>query len=159
MYCQNCGFNNDEGVNYCKRCGTNLNPAQTAKSVSPIVVASFLVVILFVTLAGLSLPMVAMSELHAKMDQEFLITFSGLILAAVFGVNAMLIWLLTRLLGVAKVKKQTIEVPEKRAKYVTSGQPHEALPSPPISLTTVTEHTTRNFDAVQAREPRNREAE
>ena len=152
MYCQNCGFNNDEGVNYCKRCGTNLNPIQTVKSVHPIVIVGFLFVILFITLAGFAMPMVAMSELHSKVDQGILVAFSALFLLAVFGVDAMLIWLLTRLLGVAKVKKQIEGIPKNRPKYVTSGQQYEALPAPPISVSSVTEHTTRNFDAVNSRE-------
>lgn len=159
MYCQNCGFNNDDGVNYCKRCGTNLNPIQTVKSVSPIVIASFLLVILFITLAGFAMPMMAMDELHTKVDQRILISFSALFLLSAFGINAMLIWLLTRLLGIAKVKKRNDEISEKRPKYVTSGQQYEALQAPPISLASVTEHTTRNFDKVNARERRTGEAE
>src|SRR5262245_38568904 len=154
MLCQNCGFNNDKGVNYCKRCGTNLNPVQTAKSVHPIVIIGFLFVILFITLAGFAMPMMAMDDLHNKVDQRVLIAFSALFLLSVFGINAMLIWLLTRLLGVAKVKNRTDEMAEKRPKYVTSGQQYEALPAPPISIGSVTEHTTRNFDKVNVQERR-----
>lgn len=152
MYCQNCGFGNDEGVNYCKRCGTNLQPAPTAKPVNPFIVGCFLLTILFITLAGLMLPMVAMSELHGKVNEGLLNGFSLLILLVVFSTNAMLIWLLTRLLGVGIWKKPKVTGTEPRPRYVTSGQEYDALPSPPISMTSVTEHTTRNFDAVPVRQ-------
>jgi hypothetical protein len=152
MFCQGCGFGNDEGVNYCKRCGANLQPTPAAKPANPFIIGCFLLTILFITLAGLMLPMVAMSELHGKVNEGMLNGFSLLILLVVFSTNAMLIWLLTRLLGVGIWKKPKDTGSEPRPRYVTNGQQYDALPSPPISMTSVTEHTTRNFDAVPVRQ-------
>jgi hypothetical protein len=152
MFCHICGLENLQGRNFCKRCGEVLNPQalsnQTTKSSSPFVTAVFLLVICMITLAGFSLPMIALGELHDKLHQGALLFFATIILAAVVGIDAMLIRLFTKYLGLGKSQVPVPQPPVPRAKYNPSGQEYAQLPEPPYSVPSVTEHTTRNFDPV-----------
>jgi hypothetical protein len=158
MFCSACGYENLQGVNFCKRCGANLNPTPS-KSASPWIVLIFLAAIALITVIGFVGPMVMFSELSGKgVDEDPLIAMAFFFLTATTVIDWLLIRLLTRLLGFSKQKTQ-----EKHAaiapqpKYVTSEQPYPQLPEAQISMPSVTEHTTRNFEPVISREARNRE--
>jgi hypothetical protein len=165
MYCSGCGQENIQGVNFCKNCGANLNPSK-AKSASPWTVGIFLVVIAFITVIGFVGPMVMLSELPGNgLDEEPLMTMAFFFLAATTTIDWLLIRLLTRLLGFAKVKEPAPpKITAMQPKYDTSKQPYQQLPEPHISMPSVTEHTTRNFEPIipadqhsRPVEPRNRE--
>jgi hypothetical protein len=147
MYCPKCAFDNTQGLSYCKNCGANLN-GEASKNISPSIVAIFLTVIGLITLAGFSMPMAAMSELSGKgFDKSSLMTFSFFFLLATFGIDFMLLRLLTRLLGLTKSNRQEPHpLVTRKPKYVTSEQSYQQLPDAPNSMTSVTEHTTRNFE-------------
>lgn len=160
MFCSVCGYQNLQGVNYCKQCGANLNPA-SPKSISPWIVAIFLSVIGFITLAGFTIPIIAVTDLiHSQLDfnKEKLMIIPLLFLLATFGIDFLLIRLLSRLLGLSKQGNQEPHpLLMGQPKFVTSEQPNQQLPAPPNSMPSVTEHTTRNFEPIISREQHNRE--
>ena len=153
MFCSICGYQNLQGVNYCKSCGTNLNPSPP-KAISPLVVAIFLVVIGFIMVVGFTIPILAMSELHGKgFGSDPLMVMAFFFLLATFGIDAMLIRLLSRLLGLSKQSRQEPHpLLTKQPKLVTSEQAEQQLLEPQISMPSVTEHTTRNFEPIISRE-------
>ncbi|MBI3652656.1 MAG: zinc ribbon domain-containing protein [Acidobacteria bacterium] len=158
MFCPTCGFENAQGVNYCKRCGANLNNAP-AKTISPAIVAIFLAVVGFITVIGFTIPMVAMSELsHKGFDSERLMGIAVFFLIATFGIDFMLLRMLSRLLGFTRQgRPEPHPLLVKQPKYHTADQTVQRLPEPPISMPSVTEHTTRNFEPVTSREARTKE--
>jgi hypothetical protein len=165
MFCSACGFENIQGVNFCKHCGANLNPT-VAKSHSPWTVAIFLAVIALITVIGLVGPMIVLTEMSGKgIDEEPLIAMSIFFLAATTIIDWQLIRLLYRLLGFTKGKEpKPARITASQPKYDTSKQPYQQLPEPQISMPSVTEHTTRNFEPIiqadqhnRPVEPRNRE--
>jgi hypothetical protein len=158
MFCPTCGDENTQMLNYCKRCGTNLNVAP-AKTISPLIVALFLAVVGFITVLGFVTPMIALSELSNKgYGTEPLMTMAFFFLLATFGIDFMLLRLLSRLLGFSKQGKQEPHpLVTKQPKYVTSEQNYQRLPEVQIPISSVTEHTTRNFEPIVSREQRKRE--
>jgi hypothetical protein len=158
MFCSGCGYGNIQGVNYCKQCGANLNPAPT-KPTSPWLAGLFLAVIAFITLAGFMIPVMMLSDLSGKgFDNDTLLAISFFFLLSTVIIDGFLIHLLTRLLGFSKQAKQEAKlVVSTQPKYQTSEQQFQQLPEPPLSMPSVTEHTTRNFEPVISREQRNRE--
>jgi hypothetical protein len=158
MFCSACGYENIQGVNFCKRCGANLNPTPS-KSASPWMVLIFLAAIALITVIGFVGPMVMFSDLSGKgIDEEALMGVALFLLTATTIIDTLLIRLLARLLGFSKQKAQEVHpVIATQPKYVTSEQTYRQLPEPPISMPSVTEHTTRNFEPLTAREPHNRE--
>jgi hypothetical protein len=149
MFCSACGFENIQGVNFCKNCGANLNPS-AAKTQSPWLIGIFLAVIALITVIGLIGPMVVLSDLsHKGTDEEPLIAMTIFFLAATTIIDWLLIRLLNRLLGFTKVKEPGRgRAVVAQPKYVTSEQPYQQLQEPQISMPSVTEHTTRNFEPI-----------
>jgi hypothetical protein len=158
MFCSGCGYENLQGVNYCKQCGVKLNSAPS-KSFSPWLAGIFLVVIAFITLTGFMIPVMMLAELSGKgFDNDSLLAMSFFFLLSTVIIDGFLIHLLTRLLGLSKQAKQEAKlVVTTQPKYQTSEQQYQQLPEPPSSMPSVTEHTTRNFDPMISREQRNRE--
>ena len=158
MFCPNCSYENTQGLNYCKRCGANLNAAPQ-KNIAPGILAIFLAAIAFITVVGFMLPMLAMAGLSNNgFNKDSLIAMTFFFLLATFGIDFMLIRLLSRLLGFSKQGQQAPHpMMIAKPKYVTSDQPFQQLPEPPITMPSVTEHTTRNFEPLLSREPRSKE--
>lgn len=158
MYCPTCGEQNTQALNYCKHCGANLNASPT-QTISPLMVTIFLALIAFITVMGFTIPILGMSELSNKgFGSEPLMTFAFFFVLATFGIDFMLIRLLSRLLGFSKQGRQAIHpLLTKKPKYDTSQQNHQRLPELPTPVSSVTEHTTRNFEPIVAREQHSRE--
>jgi hypothetical protein len=158
MFCSACGYENKQEVNFCKRCGANLTPAPV-KTASTGMVGLFLAAIALITVIGFIGPMVMVAELsHKGMDEEPLVGLAFFFLTATTIIDWLLLRLLTRLLGFSKQKTQqkpAMLVPQP--KYVTAEQPYPQLPEAHMSMPSVTEHTTRNFEPIISRESRNRE--
>ncbi len=158
MFCSGCGYENIQGVNYCKQCGVNVTPAPS-KPASPWLVGIFLAVIAFITVAGFTAPMVILAELSGKgFDHNSLMLMSFFFLMATILIDGLLIQLLSRLLGFSKQARQEAKhIVTSQPKYTTSEQHHQQLSEPPLSMPSVTEHTTRNFEPIIAREQRHKE--
>jgi hypothetical protein len=170
MYCPNCGADTTIGLKYCKRCGINLaapqpvsgsgissggmkRPTGAAWAVALATVA--------VCLGGLGIVFTNASEIiHTYPGQSIvgdpnklatlMVVFGS---ATVFGVIFLMLRLFTRLmLGPQDVHRESLL---KRA--VSRGEPAPLLQEPPAVVSSVTEHTTRNFEHPAYRDQRARE--
>ncbi len=142
MYCPICGSQATQGLNFCKRCGTNLTAPTGGSDAynTPPKFAYFLAAV--VSLGGIIALFVTISELsHNESLHPGL--FFGLIAIGgltVFGIIAMFAWLLLRLTGISTSSMK----PENRMSENRMAE-YPQLPSPPANMPSVTENTTRNF--------------
>lgn len=152
MYCPACGAESTQGLKYCKRCGTSLSASAHASPRKFPVFLSVLFLLLIggVTLAGFITPLAAAETLTKDFAtrEVMALVFGSWVVTLLF--DAMLIWLLLRLMKVSHQFSGAIQaeqaLPEERIPVLIS-RPTE----PPDS---VTEHTTRSFEP-----PRYRDAE
>lgn len=137
MYCPTCGAEATPGLNYCKQCGASLGPTQVMPE--PRNLAGLYWAIAVITVAGLALlsgtvlGVVGMGLNEA--DTIVPIIVFGCLM--IFGVDAMLIRQLSRL--VTMVERGGISHSKSRP------QAPPRLTAPPIGMSSVTEHTTRQF--------------
>lgn len=150
MFCPVCGAKSTQGLKYCNRCGSNLNPSATASEQKinfSKFTGMFWAIALF-SLGGLGLLLGAALGAIA-MDQGG----EGLAVVMVAGfltillISAMLVRQLSRVITAASEQESR---PQPKAVTTTSdyGPPQQLSPPPP-SVSSVTEHTTRNFDLAQ----------
>ena len=156
MYCPNCGDQTTQGLKYCKRCGQGLSG-----STSPIEAKSS-----FGRMMGLLLPIAAVSlggfialfttvynlGERTNFDTRALIGIMAFGGATVVCVVGLLVWLLLRLSGYEPVPRQ-----EKSERTPPRNYVPQQLPASPISMPSVTENTTRNFDPIAYREKNTRD--
>lgn len=155
MYCQSCGSEVTKELNYCNRCGANLNvssnlPDQVVRPVSltapTIAVALMVVISLGIIFASIS--DLARKEIHPAALTWMVIGGLGMII----GVVALILRQWAQLAGVAKQQERSL--PRKKI-FEKEAAP---LPLPPLRsepIASVTEHTTRTFEPVY-REPAER---
>lgn len=166
MFCQFCGTEATHELNYCKRCGGNLNPPtslpvqDTRPPVSPWVAGAIGLTTFATAIGGLLIIFIAMAELKGAGLPPGLLGWLAMFGAAtIFGTITLFIWLWARVLGVGGVRApRAPKDPPRLKKASFTGELSNAhlrsLPDPvPAS---VTEHTTRTFDAVY-NEPRRRD--
>jgi len=137
MFCPECGAESTQGLNYCKRCGTTLSASSVVnqprpKSIPPLVPLSL---VSMVGLIGFFATLIALA--NTKIDERVLIAVAIFGGATVFGVIGLLIRISKQQLG-------SHPLPASDDKRGHSTQPQ--LISPPLVVSSVTEHTTRNFD-------------
>lgn len=146
MFCANCGFRSTPGVNFCKQCGSNLtslntSPLPESTGKLPKVTSMFWAVALFGlgALGVLFGSIIALAAMGA--DDDIIIP------SCIFGTAAITIigWLLIRQLSRVINLHQNYTPPShpQQINPVQDRPYHqEALPRP---VSSVTEHTTRNF--------------
>jgi hypothetical protein len=146
MYCSSCGIDSVEGLKYCKRCGANLTaPSEpiAVKRFPPLLIGLFLLVIGGIAALGLSAPLLMARDLvnSGFMPKQVLMLFacSSSVTVVVIG---LLIKVLMRLIGVSQ-RSESASVMREHA--MRSYEPSQ-IPSPPRSIGSVTENTTRSFD-------------
>jgi hypothetical protein len=101
-----------------------------------------------VSIVGLIAFFVSLVHLSYRgIDPRALIAISAFSGATVLGVVGLLIWLLMQLSGIHQRPWQV----EKEARPTGSPSPPQ-LQAPPISVPSVTENTTRNFDPARLRD-------
>ena len=144
MYCPVCGAESTQGLNYCKRCGAGLglpvNSAEPKGGVSKLVALAMLPTL--VSAVGLIGLFTTASEMRG-LDPRFLVAIVAFSGATVVGVVMVLAWLLLRLSG---LPQSAMSPREPAPPPAMRHQPAE-LPPPRILMPSVTEHTTRNFEA------------
>lgn len=156
MYCPNCGAESTFGLNYCKHCGGNL--ADTAEPAAPPpsrnVLAAFILALAAagIVLGGLGIVFTNALALVAPQPPGYSqpANDAGMIagMMVIFGssvivlVSLMLIKLFARVMGFASATDR----PSRRAKSFLPQQSVPQIPAPPIVVSSVTEHTTRNFE-------------
>lgn len=159
MYCPNCGAESTFGLNYCKQCGANLTETAqstttptTKNTAAALILAAATVAIV---LGGLGIVFTSTLGLVGPQPPGFSqpvsdsMTIGGMMVAfgssAIVLVALMLIKLFSRVMGYGSL----VEKPFRRA---TSSPPQQRtqIPAPPIVVSSVTEHTTRNFEPPRA---------
>ncbi|MDT4896190.1 MAG: hypothetical protein QOH25_1267 [Acidobacteriota bacterium] len=155
MYCQSCGTEVTKELNYCNRCGANLNlstnlPEQPLRSVSltgPTIAIALMVIfglgITFASVAGL-----ARNDVHPAALTWMVIAGFGMIT----GVAAMVVRQWSHLAGVARQKEQRL--PRKKTAE-SEAAPIKLPPMRSEPISSVTDHTTRTFEPLY-REPAER---
>jgi hypothetical protein len=157
MYCPSCGAESNISLKYCKRCGGNLGDAtqlvvQDSGSASSRYTGAAWAIGLastVITLAGLGIIFSHAWDLvgphypgprvgDATMVAMTMIIFGS---ATIFGIIAMLIRLFTRLMTAPSEPPQLT----KTIKAVTGSYTPAQMQASPLPVSSVTEHTTRNF--------------
>jgi len=162
MHCPMCGAESTQGLNYCKRCGSNLTapiyPINRPDDSSPRVrVAAgtgwaVALATVAVTLGGLGIVFNLAFDLMrptfpgstavpgAALIAGLMIGFGS---ATVFGIVALLMRLFSRLLSLGQEKHESSHF----RKQPVTGEPKPVqISAPPSVIPSVTEQTTRNFD-------------
>jgi len=152
MNCPNCGAESTYGLNYCKQCGSNLlqPPVSSEQRVSPAKLTGMfwaIAVFGFASLAimfGTAIPMVIVSSDHRLV--------MGIIVcgaAVIMGIAGLLIKQLSRLIT---MMQDSQEAPHKGVGRVSASE-RPRLGASPRAISSVTEHTTRNFEPLKYEEP------
>lgn len=161
MFCPFCGSAYTQKLNYCKRCGENLNPGVPPveiKAPRPGITALACAITVF-GLGGLIVIFSAYYQLvrWGLRGDELLVPFMGSLLL-IGGVSGFLIYLLSRVITAMQQTRHLV-YPE-RPILPEGRQVPAALPTDPrrpaVEMPSVTEPTTRQFGAA-AREPVGRE--
>lgn len=179
MHCPSCGAEATVGLKYCKRCGENLSHAfqqpqyrdQSSGSGGNLWIAlaawALALATVAITLGGFGIIFTHVFDLVRPAPPGFSPSgeadkIAGMMLGVgslvILIIVVMLIRVFSKLMGIksswaekAELKKQAWKGP------VASDYPPHQLSPPPPSVSSVTEHTTRNFDLPQYREPSARE--
>ena len=156
MYCPNCGAESTFGLNYCKHCGGNLSetsqimpvPGTRSTGAALILALATLGIVLgglgivftsALTLAGAQPPGFSQPAIGAARIAALMVVFGC---PSIVFVALMLIKLFSRIMGLAP---ETVK-PARRAKNFAHQQRAPQIQAPPIVVSSVTEHTTRNYD-------------
>lgn len=158
MFCQNCGLESTPGVNFCKRCGTNFGATSTQSEnrPSPPRVAGMFWAIAMFGFGSLSVllgSIIALAAIGADEDAIIPATIMGT--GAIIAIAWLLIRQLSRLINLYQSHTETS--PQKSVNQARDTYPQ--LEAPPRHVSSVTEHTTRNFDPVLGEEWRSRNRE
>jgi hypothetical protein len=153
MYCPNCGAESTFGLNYCKRCGGNLSdtpPPPAAKNVLGALILA--AATLGIVLGGLGIVFSEALSLIGPQPPGFTPPVHDAVVVAgmmvIFGstaiglVSLMLIKLFSRMMGLSSAA-------DKHPRPARTFVPEQRVPqiqAEPISVQSVTEHTTRNFE-------------
>jgi hypothetical protein len=152
MSCPNCGAASTFGLNYCKQCGSNLlqPPVSSDQRANlPKLTGMFWAIAVFglVSLAilfGTAIPIVIVSS-----DHKLVMGIISLGSIVILGIAALLIKQLSRLITMVQNSQET-----SHRSPVRMGVPEAPLLAPPpTAISSVTEHTTRNFEPVNYKEP------
>jgi hypothetical protein len=157
MYCPNCGAESTVGFKYCKRCGGNLT--ETAQAGAPVVqsakstVAAMVLAVATVAIAlgGLgitfthALSLIGPSPPGYSAPVQDASVIAGMVVAfgsaTVAFIAFLLIGLFSRVMGLPSASEPRPKIKKPAANEYKPAQ----LPSPPPSVASVTEHTTRTF--------------
>jgi len=175
MYCSTCGAEVSTEMRYCKRCGANLIPSTNPLAdQQPVIyqpamkptLAAFLLsaAIVIIVLGGLGIisetvhnlmqPPYYAPQMNTDSHIPVAIPFVVFGSLAIFAVSFFLIRLFSQLMGLRQPKPEVAKKTEHRLHDFRPAPPQ--IQAPPIMVhstpPSVTEHTTRNFDKVPARE-------
>ena len=156
MYCSSCGAESIQGLQYCKRCGANLTPADpsvpTAKPRGLAWIVAFgIAMMMGVPMGGIAVVFERVPDLLERGLPLWLLTALAITSLLMMTVATVL---LSRLLSpvfksylqLGEEKETTGKRPSRHAAKQISGQPY--------SVSSVTEGTTRTFESVEAEQNR-----
>ena len=156
MYCPNCGVQSTFGLLYCKHCGSNLSeeaqlssPPASRNTMAALILALATVAIMLgglgivftnaLALVGSQAPGLSQPAAGAVRVGAIMVIFGS---SAIVLVALMLIQLFSRVMGFGSAA----EKPSGSAKRSRLRQEIPQILAPPIVVSSVTEHTTRNFE-------------
>lgn len=137
-------------LNYCNRCGANLNqPAsQAEEDLRPVDLTGPTIAIGLMVVVALAIIYIGATELLTKGIDPTALTWMVIVsLAMVMGVSALFIRQWTTLAGVVKPKERRKPAETKPP----AASPAQLPPMRSEPVHSVTDHTTRTFDPVKAR--------
>lgn len=152
MYCQSCGTEVTKELNYCNRCGANLNVSSNLPEqfVRPINLTGPTIAVALMVVISLGIIFASVNDLARKDIHPAALTWMVIGgLAMIAGVTAMILRQWSQLAGVTKQQERTL--PRKKPVEKES----KPMSLPPMSsnpIPSVTDHTTRTFDPIY-REP------
>lgn len=161
MYCQHCGAEATHDLNYCKRCGGNLNllPASTtgqamaraADSISPLSVAAIGLTTFGLVVGGLLVLFGMLYNISSHPDGvrgDAIIWLGAFGAVTILGSVGLLMRLWKMLLGNSKSQPDTGGFPfQLRQHNTTKGLGAPRLNTlPDATSSSITEHTTRTFE-------------
>jgi len=146
MHCPVCGADNQQSVKFCKRCGASmsLRSSRSRSEITPGKLTGMFWSVAILALGGLGVVLGCIIPLVALgLDQNLLARIAVLGFATVFGIAVLLIRQLSRLISIAQANPVQLVAPNATAEY---SQPQ--ITGQPRPASSVTEHTTRNFDRI-----------
>ncbi|MEW6729850.1 MAG: hypothetical protein AB1489_00810 [Acidobacteriota bacterium] len=152
MYCPSCGTVLSQGLSYCNRCGAKVishttNPLEQQNKPKNLleIIQYISIATVIVGLGGLFFTTIlAIKLLNKDFAFRHLIVVLILFLLTTFGISAMLLRQLSRVLSVYLGTKAS---DESKQAALTEGPPLQFdVPKQPIA--SVTEHTTRKFEPI-----------
>ena len=158
MYCQSCGAEIQQGLNYCNRCGaqvyTPLAPRELPPTPAPVDLtsptrwlAATICLTMLIGFGMLILTLVALANMGVHGEPLVAITFFGLL--AIFFTEFMLVRMMSRLLISAKEEGRTFGLKKRGKKELQPPAPQQFIQPPAYAdlhpRGSVTEHTTRTF--------------
>jgi len=153
MFCPNCGAESVQGLNFCKHCGTGLSEADNQPPASRNVFAAFILAaaIVAIVLGGIAIVFNFTLSLVGPQPPGYtpavhdaiavamaMVTFGS---TAILFATFLLIRLFSRMMGIGTNMKST-----RRPKQMHAAPGVAQIHPPPLSMQSVTEHTTRNFE-------------
>ncbi|HYO63480.1 MAG TPA: hypothetical protein VER08_07475 [Pyrinomonadaceae bacterium] len=163
MFCQHCGAEATHELNYCKRCGGNLNPAGSQDLlVRPVVPPATVWGIGATTFLLVAVGLIILFGFISLMADRGM-TPPALVTMTLFGALTLLgcvallvrLWRLLLTGGQAQAVPRPVQLARPTATNELPPQRAGALPEAFGPVPSVTEHTTRTFDPAY-REPRQR---
>jgi MFS family permease len=158
MYCSICGAESTGGLNYCKRCGANLNlPADAVTPrITPALLTWMFLAVIAVGGFGIMATFGSASDMAGR-DNDGRLVVATVVATVAFGsaatciVVSLLLRFLSRLMGLSKEEKlkeagraASFGAPFRRERAPEYDQPQPA--ALPASAPSVVEHTTRSLD-------------
>jgi hypothetical protein len=150
MYCSSCGTEVTRELNYCNRCGANLNTTTANDSVQPVRVVSMngpVWAMALMVVIGLGIIFGSVSDLARKAVHPAALTWIVLgSLGMLFGVVSLFLRHWSQMAGVS----QPAEQPAKRRKpNLSEPRPAQLPPTRIEPVPSVTENTTRTFEPIE----------
>jgi len=154
MYCSSCGIDTVEGLKYCKRCGANFSaPSEVipSRKVPLALTGLVLLVIAGIAVLGLSAPLLMARDLvnSGFLPKHVMLLFfcSSVVTVAII---ALLLPVLMRLITMSQQSGSA----SGRGEHAIQSYEAPRIVSPPHSIGSVTENTTRSFDVRRFEETR-----
>ena len=147
MYCSACGGVLAEGLSYCNRCGANLSPTEfiVPRDRPKVLIAPIIVGLVMTTglaLGGLAVVFAfAMEFFRHGFPIEATVILSILGLLTLFKATTTLSGQMSRLMDAFLEPGEVI----RKQKPQLSGAPPAQLDAPRVPVSSITDHTTRNF--------------
>jgi hypothetical protein len=152
MYCQSCGSEVTKELNYCNRCGANLNLPSTLPDapVRPVNLTGPTIAIALMVVIGMGIIFASVNDLARKDVNWAGLTWMVIVgLGMIGGVAALIIRQWSHLAGAARQQERPLSRKKPAEK---ESAPMSLPPANSQPIASVTDHTTRTFDPVY-REP------